>query len=101
MQAILHHISRILYVWLLIPPRKLYKGSGSTIRLPDGHDFAGPYVTSVGGTAGNPEFATVYSGGGFSDYFPILNFQKVEVGNYVRKIRNNYKDRYNYEDRYK
>ena len=30
-----------------------------------------------------------------------MNFQNVEVENYVTKIQNNYVDRYYYEDRYK
>ena len=46
---------------------------------------------------GNPEKASFFSGGGFSDYFPALSFQKFEVENYVGRLRRGgdvYKGRY-------
>ena len=42
--------------------------------------FAGPFVTTVGGTMGDdPENAAVFSGGGFSNHFPRPSYQENEV----------------------
>jgi hypothetical protein len=46
---VLHHLPRILYVWHLFSPCKLYTGTGTSCS-PDRRNFAGPWVTSVGGT---------------------------------------------------
>ena len=49
------------------------------------HGSAGPWVTSVGGTAGHdPEFAASLSGGGFSDYFERPDYQEVAVPAFLR-----------------
>ena len=52
----------------------------SSIHSLDSHKFAGPWVTSVGGTAGgmesdDPEVANGISGGGFSVYFRPRDYQ--------------------------
>lgn len=58
-----------LYVWLfffrLQALRQLRYRSGSLTTSP----FAGPWLTSVGGTMNSPEIAARISGGGFSEYF--------------------------------
>ena len=60
---------------IFIKPPKRYT-SANTRHSPDRHDFAGPYVTSVGGTTKNdPEIAAKISGGGFSSYFPRPLYQ--------------------------
>ena len=48
--------------------------------------FAGPYVTSVGGTARfRPEIAANLSGGGFSRYFGRPRYQRFAVKEYLLK----------------
>ena len=75
----------------LISPCELYTG---TSRSPDGHNFAGPFVTSVGGTTGIPEVASSFSGGGFSWFFPVEDYQKDEVKAFVLNLGNEYRYRY-------
>ena len=48
--------------------------------------FAGPFVTSVGGTTGIPEVASFFSGGGFSSHFTAENYQKDEVDTYITRL---------------
>ena len=49
-------------------------------RSPHLRNFAGPFVTSVGGTTGNPpEVANKRSGGGFSTHFLRPDFQHFAV----------------------
>ncbi|KAH9073449.1 subtilisin-like protein [Lactarius deliciosus] len=45
-----------------------------------------PYVTSVGGTTGNPEVAAELSGGGFSNDFPRPEYQQVVVPPYLEQL---------------
>ncbi len=52
--------------------------------------FAGPFVTSVGGTTGNPEEAAVVSGGGFSTYFPRQPYQGKVVSTFLKNLGNQY-----------
>ena len=63
--------------------------------------FAGPWVTSVGGTQGiNPERAMPRSGGGFSDIFDRPGYQEGAVEEYLYEFRyhfgNQYTGRYAY-----
>ena len=51
-------------------------------------NFAGPYVTSVGGTTRIPiEVASIFSGGGFSKYFDVDKYQMRDTDAYVRRLR--------------
>ncbi|KAI9450435.1 subtilisin-like protein [Lactarius psammicola] len=61
--------------------------------------FAGPYVTSVGGTTGNPEAAAVISRGGFSNHFPCPPYQNRAVSEYLDRIGSKHAGRYNREGR--
>ncbi|KAH9060187.1 subtilisin-like protein [Lactarius vividus] len=54
-----------------------------------------PYVTSVGGTTGNPEVAASFSGGGFSNYFPRPEYQQVAVPTYLEQLGSQYDGMYN------
>lgn len=61
-----------------------------------------PYVTSVGGTKNfNPEVAAwdprnkFASGGGFSNYFPMPDYQKAVVTEYITNMKGNYSTMYN------
>ena len=56
--------------------------------------FAGPWVTSVGGTTGIPEVASIYSGGGFSSHFPALDYQKDKKNAYIGSLGDKYYGRY-------
>ena len=59
--------------------------------------FAGPWVTSVGGTENmNPEVATFLSGGGFSHYFPRPSYQANAVVEYLDGAEYPYFGRYKY-----
>jgi hypothetical protein len=49
-----------------------------------------PQVTTVGGTAGaNPEVGIGYSGGGWSNVFPVPDYQKDAVQSYVNGLNGN------------
>jgi hypothetical protein len=49
-----------------------------------------PQVTTVGGTAGaNPEVGIDYSGGGWSNVFPVPDYQKDIVQSYVNGLNGN------------
>ena len=81
-----------------MPPCNLYTGTGAS-RSWDRRNFAGPFVTAVGGTMGNPpkhEVANPLSGGGFSYFFDTPDYQKIVVGNYVESIENKYEDLYRF-----
>ncbi|KAI0080787.1 tripeptidyl peptidase A [Panus rudis PR-1116 ss-1] len=45
-----------------------------------------PFVTSVGGTAFVPETAAFFSGGGFSNLFPLPDYQRVVVEKYLKAL---------------
>jgi tripeptidyl-peptidase-1 len=73
-----------------------------TPAFPDGC----PYVTSVGGTKDfNPEVAAYdprnkfSSGGGFSNYFPVPDYQKAVVAEYIEKMNGNYSTMFNHSGR--
>ena len=52
-------------------------------------------MTAVGGTAqSNPEVAAKFSGGGFSRYFKRPDYQNEDVGNFISKSNQVYKDMY-------
>ncbi|KAF8261113.1 peptidase S8/S53 domain-containing protein [Lactarius quietus] len=56
-----------------------------------------PYVTTVGGTTGfSPEeYGTIFSGGGFSNYFERPDYQVEAVGAYLEKLGNRNLDLFN------
>ncbi|KAI0676454.1 family S53 protease-like protein [Trametes maxima] len=59
-----------------------------------------PYVTAVGSTQGsNPEVAAPFSAGGFSNLFPVPQYQEASVSAYLSKFQNNYTDLYNQSGR--
>src|SRR6266702_2586453 len=68
----------------------LYTGAG-TSRSPQSHSFTGPYVTSVGGTEKfyNEEAAEL-SGGGFSNYFKLPDYQHDVVPTFFQKLGDKY-----------
>ena len=79
-------------------PCKPCTGTGTSCLL-DRHDFAGPYVTAVGGTMGIPpasEIANPLSGGGFSRHFTAPDYQKFEVDTYVDTIPDEYDGLYKF-----
>ena len=67
-------------MWHFVTPSKHWAIT-STGRSP-GH-FAGPWVTSVGGTYNFPEVASELSGGGFSESFERPEYQRNAVGAYL------------------
>ena len=48
----------------------------------------------MGGTAGIPEVASKFSGGGFSKHFLFDDYQKSEVNAFVLSLGNKYNNRY-------
>ncbi|KAF8259830.1 peptidase S8/S53 domain-containing protein [Lactarius quietus] len=62
-------------------------------------NFVGPYVTSVGGTTSGTsqgrETAAVFSGGGFSNYFPRPPYQREAVPKFLDKLGSQYAGMYN------
>jgi tripeptidyl-peptidase-1 len=72
----------------------LHTGTG-TSRSPYRRKFAGPWVTSVGGTMGNPpEIAASISGGGFSAFFPRPNYQDFAVITFLQQLGTTYVGNY-------
>ena len=80
----------------------LYTGAGTGLS-PYRHAFAGPWVTSVGGTqypvpgypvTGEryPEVAAIFSSGGFSNYFEVPYYQRDTgiVSTYIRNLDGRY-----------
>jgi tripeptidyl-peptidase-1 len=77
-----------------ITPSKHYTRA-STCRSPDCHGFAGPWVTSVGGTTGaRPEIAASISGGGFSSYFKRPKYQDRAVSKFLQYFGTEYPGHY-------
>ena len=76
--------------------RLLYKRCTSSDTSHSPHlFFAGPYVTSVGGTTGrDPEIAASLSGGGFSSYFHRPPYQQQAVSGYLRWLGDLYQRLY-------
>ncbi|KAG9243263.1 peptidase S8/S53 domain-containing protein [Calycina marina] len=59
-----------------------------------------PWVTSVGGTHQiEPEFAVDFSSGGFSDYWPMPDYQKNAVKEYLDKLGDKWTGLYNPQGR--
>ena len=59
--------------------------------------FSGPFVTAVGGTTGiNPETAIIFTGGGFSNYFPRPSYQDKAVTAYIKNLNGAYDGLYKY-----
>ncbi|KAJ7473313.1 peptidase S8/S53 domain-containing protein [Mycena latifolia] len=54
-----------------------------------------PFVTSVGGTTGVPEVAASLSGGGFSNYHTVPDYQAADVAAYISSIGDQYSGLYN------
>jgi tripeptidyl-peptidase-1 len=86
----------------LFSPCKLYTGTG-TSRSPDRRNFAGPWVTCVGGTRldlsdpeGPVEVANSFSGSGFSALFPPDVYQKKAVPTFLGMVGNGYDGLYKY-----
>jgi tripeptidyl-peptidase-1 len=49
-----------------------------------------PQVTTVGGTVGaNPEVGIHFSGGGWSNVFPVPDYQKDVVQSYIKGLNGN------------
>ena len=79
------------------PLEKLYTSTGTSRSRHDRYGFAGPWLTSVGGTtSARPEVAASLSSGGFSNYFPIPPYQSVAVPNFVRSIDSQYRGLYKF-----
>ena len=63
----------------------------SASSTPDSHEFAGPCVTSVGGTIDfELEVAATFSGGGFSLHFPRESFLDDVVSAFLEEFENDY-----------
>ncbi|KAH9059102.1 subtilisin-like protein [Lactarius vividus] len=61
--------------------------------------FAGPWVTSVGGTMGHPEVAAPLSSGGFSNVFKRPVYQTEAVLDFFEQLGNQYSGLYNASSR--
>ncbi|KAH9070672.1 subtilisin-like protein [Lactarius deliciosus] len=68
-------------------------------RIPVAHHsttrFAGPWVTSVGGTIGRPEVAAPFSSGGFSNVFKRPDYQTDAVLGFFQQLGNQHSGLYN------
>ncbi|KAH8982286.1 subtilisin-like protein [Lactarius akahatsu] len=69
-------------------------GSGRVQFVPE-FPSSCPYVTSVGGTTGNPEVAAEFSGGGFSNDFLRPEYQQVVVPPYLEQLGSKHDGLYN------
>ncbi|KAH8982183.1 subtilisin-like protein [Lactarius hatsudake] len=69
-------------------------GSGRVQFVPE-FPSSCPYVTSVGGTTGNPEVAAEFSGGGFSNHFMRPEYQHVVVPPYLEQLGSQHSGLYN------
>ncbi|KAJ7618157.1 family S53 protease [Mycena polygramma] len=54
-----------------------------------------PFVTSIGSVGGITEVASTFSSGGFSNYFPIPDYQAADVAAYVATLGTTYAGKYN------
>ena len=84
-------------MWLLIPPCNFPSSTQAQVQV--AHqifliNLAGPYVTSVGATTEIPEVGTSFSGGGFSENFPSLAYQKDQVNDFISSMGDKYFDRF-------
>ena len=85
-------------MWRLLSLCELYIGSGIR-RSPDRRNFAGPWVTSVGGTKLKApydveEVASSFSGGGFSAFFNAEKYQWLDLGTFLWKLGSKYEGLY-------
>ena len=80
----------------VLSPCQQYGNAGTCpSRLPSRRGFAGPWVTSVGGTRGIvPEVAAEFSTGGFSIHFPRPDYQEDAVTPFLQRLGNRYKGLY-------
>jgi tripeptidyl-peptidase-1 len=63
----------------------LYTNTGASCSW-DSRNFAGPYVTSVGGTTSfGPEAGSSFSGGGFSNLYQAPEYQRDAVAAFLRR----------------
>ncbi|KAH8985682.1 subtilisin-like protein [Lactarius akahatsu] len=70
--------------------------SDGTVRFKPKFPATCPYVTAVGGTTDfDPEVGAVISGGGFSDYFKIPDYQRQAVPGFFQILGNKYNGLYN------
>ncbi|KAH9060352.1 subtilisin-like protein [Lactarius deliciosus] len=70
--------------------------SDGTVRFRPTFPATCPYVTAVGATTGfDPEIAADFSGGGFSDYFKIPDYQRQAVTDFFQILGDKYKGLYN------
>ncbi|KAH9040232.1 subtilisin-like protein [Lactarius hengduanensis] len=69
-------------------------GSGRVQFVPE-FPSSCPYVTSVGGTTGNPEVAAEFSGGGFSNYFPRPKYQDYDIPSFLEQLGSKHDGLYN------
>ncbi|KAH8985684.1 subtilisin-like protein [Lactarius akahatsu] len=70
--------------------------SDGTVRFRPTFPATCPYVTAVGATTGfDPEVAADFSGGGFSDYFKIPDYQRQAVTGFFQILGDEYKGLYN------
>ncbi|KAI9450434.1 subtilisin-like protein [Lactarius psammicola] len=76
------------------------KDTSGNVRFTPEFPATCPYITSVGGTTGNPdEVAAFISGGGFSDHFPRPPYQNEAVPEYLNKIGSQHAGLYNPDGR--
>ncbi|KAH9054950.1 subtilisin-like protein [Lactarius vividus] len=72
----------------------------ATCHSPHRHAFAGPWVTTVGGTTKFfPEEGALISGGGFSSYFQRPKYQQQAVSTFFQHLGNTYQGLYNISGR--
>ncbi|KAH9030352.1 subtilisin-like protein [Lactarius pseudohatsudake] len=69
-------------------------GSGRVQFVPE-FPSSCPYVTSVGGTTGNPEVAAGLSGGGFSNHFPRPKYQDYDIPSFLEQLGSKHDGLYN------
>ncbi|KAH9060350.1 subtilisin-like protein [Lactarius deliciosus] len=70
--------------------------SDGTVRFKPKFPATCPYVTAVGGTTDfDPEVGAVISGGGFSDYFKIPDYQRQAVPGFFQILGDKYNGLYN------
>ena len=75
----------------------LFSSSTQAHCLPQRYGFAGPFVTSVGGTTNSyPEVAASLSGGGFSNYFARPEYQDVAFIPFFNRIGNDNQGSYKF-----
>jgi tripeptidyl-peptidase-1 len=85
----------VVLTWKLGSSCQTNDGKNTTRFLPT-FPASCPYVTSVGSTQYvQPEEATIFSGGGFSDRFPRPAYQNTAVSSYLKKLGTKWQNLYN------